>query len=183
MSAALTEAADQLQRAIAELRELARGIHPAILTDRGLGPALASLADRCPVPVQLDNEVHRRLPGPVEATLYFVTAEAFTNVAKYASASVVSVRLSDTAGGVALEITDDGVGGADRSRGTGLLGLADRAAVVGGELSVTSPPGHGTTIRCTVPVRPSVDLDLPVQESVEPTTVPSTSGLVSGASR
>jgi signal transduction histidine kinase len=183
MSTALSEAADQLQRAIAELRELARGIHPAILTDRGLGPALASLADRCPVPVQLDNQVHRRLPGPIEATLYFVTAEALTNVAKYASASVVSVRLSETADGVALEIADDGRGGADRSRGTGLLGLADRAAVVGGDLAVTSPSGQGTTIRCTVPVRTPAAVEVPVADDPPGPRVPSTPGLVSGATR
>ncbi len=183
MSTAVSEAADQLQRAIAELRELARGIHPAILTDRGLGPALASLADRCPVPVQLDNEVRRRLPGPIEATLYFVAAEALTNVAKYASASVVSLRLSKTSEGVALEIADDGRGGADPSGGTGLLGLADRAAVVGGALSVSSPPGHGTTIVCTVPV-PSTDaLHVPVDIPPGGSTDRLTAGLVSGASR
>src|SRR6185295_11445533 len=93
LRASLTEAASQLQLAIDELRELARGIHPAILTERGLGPALTSLAERSPVPVQLENEVKQRLPAPIEATLYFVVAEALTNVAKYAAATTVEVRL------------------------------------------------------------------------------------------
>jgi signal transduction histidine kinase len=112
-----------------------------------------------------------------------VAAEALTNVAKYASASVVSLRLSETSEGVALEIADDGRGGADPSGGTGLLGLADRAAVVGGALSVSSPPGHGTTIVCTVPV-PSTDaLHVPVDVPPGGSTDRLTAGLVSGASR
>ncbi len=159
LSAALGEAADQLQRAIAELRELARGIHPAILTDRGLGPALTSLAERCPVPVQLDNGVRRRLPGPVEGTLYFVVAEALTNVAKYAAARLVTVTLIDDRSTVVLEVSDDGVGGADQSRGSGLLGLADRVAVNDGELSVDSPPGQGTRLVCRIPVPAPVAAD------------------------
>ena len=142
LSAAATQAADQLQGAIAELRELARGLHPAILTDRGLGPALTSLAERCPVPVRLDNQVTRRLPGPVEGALYFVAAESLTNVAKHARASEVTLRLSDEGGSVSLEVRDDGVGGADPARGSGLLGLADRVAVVDGEFTVHSPPGR-----------------------------------------
>ena len=152
LSASATQAADQLQGAIAELRELARGLHPAILTDRGLGPALTSLAERCPVPVQVDNQVTRRLPGPVEGALYFVAAESLTNIAKHARASEVTLRLSDDGGSVSLEVRDDGIGGADPGRGSGLLGLADRVAVVDGEFTVHSPVGRGTTTICVVPV-------------------------------
>jgi signal transduction histidine kinase len=152
MSETLREAADQLQRAIAELRELARGIHPAVLTDRGLAPALTSLAERCPVPVELRDEVDRRLPASVEGTLYFVVAEALTNVAKYAAARLVRVRLTDLGTEVVLEVDDDGIGGADRSRGSGLVGLADRVAVHDGELTVLSPEGRGTHITCRLPV-------------------------------
>jgi signal transduction histidine kinase len=150
--ASLTQAADQLQRAIAELRELARGIHPAILTERGLSPALTSLAERCPVAVRVDIGVRRRLPEPVEATLYFVAAEGLTNVAKYARARLVTMRLEDGGDVVTLEVADDGVGGADVSAGSGLVGLADRVAVVGGSLAVDSPLGRGTRVSCAVPV-------------------------------
>ena len=167
LSAALTEASTQLQQAIAELRELARGIHPAILTDRGLGPALTSLAERCPVPVHLDNQVHRRLPSRVEGTLYFVTAEALTNVARYSQAPEVFVTVTDENHTVALQVTDHGVGGADQSSGSGLLGLADRVAVVDGTFVVDSPPGGGTTISCRVPVPAAVVPEQTVRETVE----------------
>ncbi len=152
LAASVREAADQLQRAIAELRELARGIHPAILTDRGLGPALTSLAERCPVPVVVDNQVSRRLSGPVEGSIYFVVAESLTNVAKYAGARVVRVTLEDRSDTVRLEVADDGQGGADPAKGTGLLGLADRVAVVDGTFAVDSPPGRGTRVTCVIPV-------------------------------
>jgi signal transduction histidine kinase len=161
LSASAAEAADQLQGAIAELRELARGLHPAILTDRGLGPALTSLAERCPVPVRTDNTVTRRLPGPVEGALYFVTAESLTNIAKHARATEVSLRLTDHGDSVGLEVHDDGVGGADPSHGSGLLGLADRVAVVDGELTVHSPAGRGTTVACVV----SVPAPIPAQRT------------------
>ena len=166
LSAALTEASTQLQQAIAELRELARGIHPAILTDRGLGPALTSLAERCPVPVHLDNQVHRRLPPRVEGTLYFVTAEALTNVARYSHAPEVFVTVAEKNHTVALQVTDHGVGGADQSSGSGLLGLADRVAVVDGTFVVDSPPGRGTTISCRVPVPAAVVPEQTVRETV-----------------
>ena len=152
LSRSATDAADALQSAIAELRELARGLHPAILTDRGLAPALSALAERCPVPVRLDTQLTRRLPGPVEGALYFVAAESLTNVAKYAHATEVALSVIDRADSVTLEVRDDGVGGADASRGSGLLGLTDRVAVVDGTFAVHSPPGQGTTIRCVVPV-------------------------------
>jgi signal transduction histidine kinase len=165
LSAALTEASTQLQQAIAELRELARGIHPAILTDRGLGPALTSLAERCPVPVHLDNQVHRRLPPRVEGTLYFVTAEALTNVARYSHAPEVFVTVAEENHTVELQVTDHGVGGADLASGSGLLGLADRVAVVDGTFIVESPPGRGTTISCRVPV-PAVVPEQTVRKTV-----------------
>jgi signal transduction histidine kinase len=170
LSATLHEAADQLQRAIAELRELARGIHPAVLTDRGLAPALTSLAERCPVPVELRDELRRRLPAPVEGTLYFVVAEALTNVAKYSGARLVQVRLADLGTAVLLEVADDGVGGADRSRGSGLVGLADRVAVHDGELTVSSPAGQGTRITCRLPV-PAPAPDDPTTPARQPEAV------------
>jgi signal transduction histidine kinase len=148
----LEQAAHELDAGLEELRELARGLHPAILTDRGLGPALTSLAERCPVPVRLDNQVARRLPGQVEGALYFVAAESLTNIAKHARASEVTLRLTDDGDSVSLEVRDDGVGGADPTRGSGLLGLADRVAVVDGEFTVHSPVGEGTTTICVVPV-------------------------------
>jgi signal transduction histidine kinase len=167
LTAALAEASTQLQQAIAELRELARGIHPAILTDRGLGPALTSLAERCPVPVHLDNRVARRLPPRVEGTLYFVVAEALTNVARYAEAPEVFVVVTDDSDSVTLEVIDHGVGGADQSSGSGLLGLADRVAVVDGTFVVDSPPGQGTTIRCRVPVPAAAVSEQAVRETLK----------------
>lgn len=157
---ALDQAAEQLRLAIEELRELARGIHPAILTERGLVPAVRSLAERCPVPVDLDVRLEDRPAPQVELALYFVVAEALTNVAKYAHATQVTVTLSEsrqpgseTGGELVLEVRDDGIGGADPSRGSGLAGLQDRAGVVDGTITVHSPPGRGTTVRCTVPAR------------------------------
>jgi signal transduction histidine kinase len=152
LRASLTEAASQLQQAIEELRELARGIHPAILTERGLAPALTSLAERSPVPVHLANSVTQRLPDTVEGTLYFVVAEALTNVAKYAAATSVTVTVRQVDDGVELVVADDGAGGADPSRGSGLRGLIDRLAVVDGTLELDSPAGVGTRITCRVPL-------------------------------
>jgi signal transduction histidine kinase len=155
---ALDQAAEQLRLAVDELRELARGIHPVILTERGLQAAISSLAERSPVPVQVDYRLDRRPPAPVEASLYFVVAEALTNVAKYADATGVTVTVTANAtpaGGteLVLEVADDGIGGADATRGSGLRGLADRVAVVDGTLRVESPVGRGTTLTCTVPLR------------------------------
>ncbi|MGZ4483266.1 MAG: histidine kinase [Nocardioidaceae bacterium] len=147
----LDEAAEQLGLAIEELRELARGIHPVILTERGLGPAIASLAERAPVPVVVDYRLGDRLSREVEGTLYYVVAEALANVAKHAAATEVQVRVLGSAGGVRLEVSDDGVGGADPARGSGLRGLIDRVSVVGGSLDVESPAGGGTRLVCTLP--------------------------------
>jgi signal transduction histidine kinase len=151
LGTALDQAAEQLRAAIEELRELARGIHPAILTERGLGAAVGSLAERSRVPVVVEDQVEGRLPGPVEASLYFVVAEALTNVAKYAHATQAVVTLTRREGSVVVEVSDDGIGGADETRGSGLRGLVDRLAVVGGTLTVESPPGRGTRLTSVVP--------------------------------
>jgi signal transduction histidine kinase len=152
VGAALDVASEHLATAIDELRELARGIHPAILTDRGLAPALRSLAERSPVPVVVDYRLSARLPANVEGTLYFVAAEALANVAKYAQASEVTVGVTRTDTTVTLTVDDDGVGGADDTRGSGLRGLVDRVSVVDGTLRVFSPRGGGTHLTCAVPV-------------------------------
>jgi signal transduction histidine kinase len=148
----VVEASVQLQRAIEELRELARGIHPAILTDRGLGPAVIALAERSPIPVRVDFSLAQRLPAPVEGTLYFVVAEALTNVVKYAHASTAWVSVHRDGDVVSAVVCDDGVGGADAARGSGLVGLSDRVAAMDGSIDVHSPPGEGTRITCRVPV-------------------------------
>jgi signal transduction histidine kinase len=150
-SAMLDAARDELARALEELRELARGIHPAVLTDRGLEPALEALAERAPLPVSLDQMPAERLPAPVEAAAYFVVAEALTNVVKYAGASTAAVRIRRNGSYAVVEVRDDGVGGADPTVGTGLRGLADRLAALDGRLEVHSPPGEGTTVRAEVP--------------------------------
>jgi PAS domain S-box-containing protein len=148
----LEGASMELAHALEELRELARGIHPAVLTDRGLGPALESLADRSPLPVELEAVPEERLPGPVEAAAFYVVSEALTNVAKYAQASFVRVRVEQLNGYALVEVADDGVGGADPAGGSGLRGLADRVAALDGRLEIASPPGEGTSIRAEIPV-------------------------------
>ena len=147
----LEGAGEELQTALEELRELARGIHPAVLTDRGLGTALETLASRAPVPVELSELPEERLPEAVELAAYFVVAEALTNVAKYASASHATVGIARENGRLLVEVSDDGVGGADPEHGTGLRGLADRIAVLEGRLEIDSDRGRGTTIRAQIP--------------------------------
>jgi signal transduction histidine kinase len=147
----LDAARSELNRALEELRELARGIHPAILTDRGLGAALHALAERAPLPVDLHQMPEDRLPPAVEAAAYFVVAESLTNVAKYSSAEHATVRVGREDGVAVVEVRDDGVGGADPTSGTGLRGLADRVAALDGRLEVHSPPGGGTVIRANIP--------------------------------
>ena len=141
----------ELLRALEELRELARGIHPAILTDRGLGAAIEALAERAPLPVDLDRMPEDRLPAAVEAAAYFVVAESLTNVAKYSGAEHATVRVGRHDSFAVVEVSDDGVGGADPAAGTGLRGLADRLAALDGRLEVHSPPGGGTLIRANIP--------------------------------
>ena len=148
----LAEANNELGLALEELRELARGIHPAVLTERGLGPALASLADRAPVPVDVEGLPEERLPGQVEAAAYYVVSEALANIAKYAEASSVSVRVARENGRAVVEVVDDGVGGANPRLGSGLHGLTDRVEALDGHLRIKSPPGVGTTIRAEIPV-------------------------------
>ena len=143
-------AADELARSLAELRELARGIHPAAL-DHGLIPALESLATRSTVTTSVSCDAPEAVPEAVELAVYFVACEALANVGKYAAATTASLRLSRTAGGLMIEIADDGVGGADAARGSGLHGLADRVAALDGSLRVTSPPGAGTVVAAELP--------------------------------
>ena len=152
--AMLVAAAEELSQALDDLRELARGIHPAVLTDRGLEPALEALAARSPVPIEIEAP-SERLPQPVEATAYYVVSEALANVAKYAEASEVAVRVERADGRVVVEVEDDGVGGADPGGGTGLRGLADRVSALDGQLEVASPSGQGTRIRAEIPLPPT----------------------------
>jgi signal transduction histidine kinase len=147
----LDETRQTLGTTLQELRELSQGIHPGILTERGLGPALQELAYGSPVPIELSVPIEERLPEPVEAAAYYVVAEALTNVAKYASARSVSVRVGSRNGQAVVEVSDDGVGGADPARGSGLRGLADRVEALGGRLTVESPPGEGTRLRAEIP--------------------------------
>jgi signal transduction histidine kinase len=147
----LDGAQEELRTSLGELRELARGIHPAVLTERGLEPALQSLVARAPVPVTVEAS-DARLPGPVESAAYFVVSEALANVAKYAHATHASVTVAQTNGDLTVEVVDDGVGGADVARGSGLRGLEDRLAALDGSLSLDSPAGRGTTLRAHIPV-------------------------------
>jgi PAS domain S-box-containing protein len=147
----LSSASIELALALEELRELARGIHPAVLTERGLGPALESLADRAPLPVELERLPDERLPGQVEAAAYYVVSEALANVAKYAEASAVKVRVAQENGFAVVEVSDDGVGGADPSGGSGLRGLTDRVEALEGRLAIESSPGAGTRLRAEIP--------------------------------
>jgi signal transduction histidine kinase len=150
----LARAREELAVALDELRELARGIHPAILSDRGLGPALEALVGRASVPVELEAP-RERLPERVEAAAYYLVAEALTNAARHARASAVNVRLRCVADRLEIEVRDDGVGGADLRSGSGLRGLADRMEALGGRLEVDSAPGAGTTLTGDIPIRPA----------------------------
>ena len=146
------ELASEAASVLDELRETARGIHPAVLAKGGLAPALKTLARRCPVPVQLDVRVHRRLPEPIEITAYYLVAEALTNVAKHAHATriIVEAQQDDTVLHVAVR--DDGVGGADFAGGTGLVGLKDRVEAIGGRIFLDSPGGTGTSLSAKLPL-------------------------------
>ena len=148
----VTQAREEAQLAIAELRELARGIHPALLSDHGLAAALEALATRAPVPVQVSGVPEDSLCQAVEAAAYYVTAEALTNVAKYACASEAFVHLSLVDDCLRLQVRDDGIGGADPTTGTGLRGLRDRVDALDGHLELDSPPGGGTTVTVEIPL-------------------------------
>ena len=150
----LESARAELDAGLAELRELARGIHPGAADDARAGPApIEALVTRSTVPVELDDGLGRRLDPTVETALYYTVAEALTNVARYANATHATVRLRLEGDVVEVDIEDDGVGGADRERGSGLHGLADRLGTVSGVLEVASPPGKGTRLRARVPLR------------------------------
>jgi signal transduction histidine kinase len=148
----LDHVGEALAEASAELRELARGIHPALLTERGLAPAITALASRAPVPVEVVALPEERLSPATEATAYFTVAEALTNVAKYANASHASVRLARENGELEIEVRDDGKGGAAAAPGSGLSGLADRLGALDGSLEIESPPGAGTVVRAVLPL-------------------------------
>jgi signal transduction histidine kinase len=149
----LEQAQEELQTSLRELRELARGIHPAVLSERGLKPALDALVTRATVPVTVTASDVEGLPPPVETAAYFVVSEALTNVSKYADASHATVAVRHADGRLMVEVADDGVGGADAGSGSGLRGLADRVAALDGKLSVESPSGRGTRLRAEIPVR------------------------------
>jgi PAS domain S-box-containing protein len=146
-------ALDQAKEGVAELRRLAAGIHPGILTDRGIGAAVEALASRLPVPVSVDDRLLRRLPAPMEASVYFFASEALTNVVKHAQADEASVRIDTDEGFLIVEVIDDGVGGAaENADGIGLAGLSDRIAALDGELQIASPPGGGTRLDAEIPL-------------------------------
>jgi signal transduction histidine kinase len=148
---ALDELRTELNEALAELRELARGLHPAVLTDRGLEAAVLALAQRAPLPVEVTFDAGGRQAQPVEVAAYYVVAEALTNVSKYASATVARVEVRALGDRLLVAITDDGVGGADPDGGSGLRGLQDRVEALGGRLHVASAPGQGTSVRADFP--------------------------------
>jgi signal transduction histidine kinase/PAS domain-containing protein len=153
--------ADGLGTALDELREISRGIHPAILSEAGLGPALQALARRSAVPVELDLKFGSRLAEPLEVAAYYIASEACANAVKHAQASVIEMRVNGRAGVLTLSIRDDGIGGADPSRGSGIIGLKDRVEALGGEISVLSPPGRGTTLHVQLPDTPGATLAPP----------------------
>jgi signal transduction histidine kinase len=148
----LSRVADGLVSVMDELREMARGIHPAILAEGGLGPALRTLARRSAIPVALEVDADARLPDPIEIAAYYVVSESLTNAAKHAGASLVQVQAHLENGALHLRVRDDGRGGADPSRGSGLVGLRDRVEALGGVIAVHSPPGAGTELRVELPL-------------------------------
>jgi signal transduction histidine kinase len=152
-AALVGRAHEEAMLTIVELGELIKGIHPKILTDRGLDAALGELADRCAVPAQLDSKVGRRLSASVETVAYFAVSEALTNAVKHSSARQARVTARYLDGILAVDVLDDGVGGADPAGGTGLTGLADRAAAAGGTVAIASPPGGPTVVSVRIPVR------------------------------
>jgi signal transduction histidine kinase len=152
LRARLGRTADGLTDAVDDLREISRGIHPAILSEGGLGPALKALARRSSLPVKLDVGPVERLPQPVETAAYYVVSEALANATKHAGASVAQVDLGVRDGTLRLSVRDDGIGGADPSQGSGLLGLIDRVEALGGTIAMTSPPGQGTSMALELPV-------------------------------
>jgi signal transduction histidine kinase len=135
-----------------DLQEISRGLHPAILSEGGLRPALKVLARRSAVPVKVEVHIRRRLAKQVEAAAYYIASEALTNAIKHAEASVVELHADSRDGILEMSICDDGIGGADPSRGSGLIGLTDRVEALGGTISVESPPGDGTSLHVRLPI-------------------------------
>jgi GAF domain-containing protein/ketosteroid isomerase-like protein len=158
--AQVKDAAADLLGVIDEVREISHGIHPAILSRAGLGPALRALGRRSPVPMEIDVRINGRLPEPVEVGAYYVVSEMLTNATKHAHASVVAVAAEASDGTLRLSVRDDGVGGADPRRGSGLVGLKDRIEALGGTLSLHSPAGAGTTMTCELPLSAGTDDDI-----------------------
>jgi len=152
----LTEQLSEIGSAVAglseELREISHGLHPAALGKSGLGPAIKTLARRSTLPVTLDIAAPRRLPETVEVAAYYVVAEALTNAAKHAQASEVIVRINADPGFLNLLVRDNGIGGADSDKGSGLIGLIDRVEALGGHMHVASQPGRGTSLHATMPI-------------------------------
>jgi signal transduction histidine kinase len=146
------EVGDELADALEELRDLSRGLYPAVLVEAGLGPAVRALARRSPLPVRVQVRAGGRLPGSCEATAYYVAAEAFTNAAKHAAASAVDILIERADGELTVQVRDDGVGGADAARGSGLVGLRDRVEAVGGTMTLDSPARAGTVLTVRLPV-------------------------------
>ncbi|HEY3584061.1 MAG TPA: ATP-binding protein, partial [Casimicrobiaceae bacterium] len=147
----LSRAQDEVEEAIGELRELARGIHPTLLREEGLATAVKALARRTPMPVTLQSSLSERLPAPVELAAYFVISEALTNVVKHASATRVTVKLTREATAAEIAVEDNGVGGARITSESGLAGLRDRLEAIDATLSIQSEPGAGTTVRAVFP--------------------------------
>jgi signal transduction histidine kinase len=150
----LADARNELAVSLQELRDLARGIHPAILSDRGLPAALDSLTARAPLPIELSIELNGRPPEPVELAAYYLVSEALTNIIKHSDATTVGVSVARRDAQLVVEVADDGTGGASRATGSGLNGLTDRIETLGGQLEVSSPPGDGTTLRAEIPLQP-----------------------------
>jgi signal transduction histidine kinase len=148
----LADARNELAASLRELRDLARGIHPAILSDRGLPAALEVLTARTPLPVELLVELHGRPPEPVEVAVYYVVSEALTNILKHSDATSAGVSVAGRGTELVVEVADDGAGGADPDTGSGLRGLTERIDALGGRLEVSSPPGAGTTLRVEIPL-------------------------------
>jgi PAS domain S-box-containing protein len=165
--------AGELNEVIDELREISRGIHPAILSEGGLGPALRTLARRSAVPVELGSVIDRRLPEPIEVAAYYVVSEALTNATKHANATRVEVETAVRDGSLRLSIRDDGVGGADPAVGSGLVGLRDRVEALGGSIEISSPAGQGTSVVAKLPVE--IDLTVQSEDSRPPNRVPARS--------
>jgi signal transduction histidine kinase len=152
LRAQLSQLRDGLTGVLDDLRELSRGIHPAILSEGGLGPALSALARRSTVPIELDVSVDERLAERVEVAAYYVVSEALANAAKHAHASLAEIHVEARNGILDLRIHDDGVGGADPARGSGLIGLTDRVEALGGRIAIASPGGEGTSLHVEFPV-------------------------------